>query len=268
MSHDATKVLMGAVKTSSREITEHVGSPATFLAGLAIRKKSDETLSLTKADGGWLGVSLGKGLSDSLKTTAIARDGLGVPVLLEAAPARQVVTISSYANLVAAGNDTLKIGATTFTFKTSVSTESEVLCAASGSSNDVVAAALVAKINAHSVAGLLFKATAVANAVTITALNNATVGSTIDCIYTDNGTATVGITVADGAVAFVGGGATAADYVSIGSKVYFSDTSGKADDANSGATISDAMYVSGVLTGIQEDGTEVACALVDMQGGL
>jgi hypothetical protein len=268
MSHDATKVLLGNVLTNSKEITEHLGSPATFVAGLAIRQKSDDTISVTKADGQWLGVSLGKGMSDSLKTVAIARDGLKVPVLLEYTPARQVVTITSYANLVDTGNDTLKIGATTFTFKTSVAGENDVLCAASGSSNTVVGAALAAAINAHSVAGLLFKATAALGVVTITAYTSSTAGASIDCVYTDVGTATIGLTVAGGAVAFVGGGTTTPDYVAIGSKAYFSDVTGKADDPNSGATVSDATYVSGVLTGIQEDRTEVPCALVDMVGGL
>lgn len=265
MSHDATKVLLGNVQTSSKEITEHLGSPATYLAGLALRLASGNTLSVTKTDGLWLGVSLGKGLSDSLRTVDIARDGIKVPVLLEYTPARQVVTITSYANLVAAANDTLKIGATTFTFKASPSLEGEV---GAVTDNSTTAANLVTKINAHSVAGLLFKATAVGAVVTITAKNNATVGTTIDCVYTDTGTATVGLTVAASAITFVGGGTTAPDYVAIGSKVYFSDTTGKADDANSASTISDAVYVSGVLTGIQEDGTEVPCALVDMVGGL
>lgn len=263
--HDATKVLMGNVLTSSKEITEHVGSPATFKAGLAIRKKSDDTLSVTKADGQWLGISLGKGLSDSLKTTAIARDGLKIPVLLEYTPARQVVTITSYANLIATSNDTLKIGATTFTFKGSPSTESEV---GAVTDNATTAANLVTKINAHSVAGLLFKATAVGAVVTITAFDSSTVGTTIDCVYTDTHSVDIGLTVAGGAITFVGGGTTTPDYVTVGSKVYFSDVTGKADDLNSLSTISDAMYVSGVLTGIQEDGTEVPCALVDMQGGL
>lgn len=265
MSHDATKVLLGVVKTSSREITEHSGSPATYKAGLAIRLKSDDTLSLTKADGKWLGISLGKGLSDSLLTTAIARDGLKVPVLLEAAPARQTFTITSYANLVNAGDDTLKIGATTFTFKGSPSGENQV---GAVTSNAQTATNLAAKINAHSVAGLLFVAVPDGADVLVVAKNNATTGASIDAVYTDNGTATVGLTVAASAITFVGGGATSADYVAIGSKAYFSDTTGKADDPNSEATISDATYVSGVLTGIQEDGTEVACALVDMPGGL
>jgi hypothetical protein len=58
------------------------------------------------------------------------------------------------------------------------------------------------------------------------------------------------------------------DFVVIGANVYFSDTSGKADDPNSQATISNAVYVSGQLTGIDEAGNEVACALVDIAGGL
>lgn len=264
MTQNATKVLMGNVGTSSKNVSEKIASPATFLAGLALRLKSDDTVSVTKADGEWLGVSLGKGLSDSLKTIGIARDGLKVPVLLEKAPARQVVTITSYANLVATSNDTLKIGATTFTFKASPSTESEV---GAVTDNNTTAANLVSKINAHSVAGLLFKAVAVGAVVTITAKNNATVGSTIDCVYTDTHSADIGLTVALDAIVFVGGNATP-DYVAIGSPVYFSDTSGKADDASSGSTVSNAIYVSGVLTGIQEDGTEAACALIDMAGGL
>lgn len=265
MAHNASKVVMGTVKTSSREVTEHVASPSTFKAGLAVRQKSDGDLTLTASQGKWLGVSLGKGLSDSLKTTAVARDGLGVPVLLEAAPARQTVTITDYSHLITGGDDTLKIGATTFTFKGSPSGENQV---GAVTSNNQTATNLAAKINGHSVAGLLFKAVATGADVLITALDNSTLGSSIDCVYTDNGSSTVGLTVAGGAVAFVGGGSASADYVSIGSKVYFSDTTGKADDSNSGATISDAIYVSGVKTAIQEDGTEVACALVDMPGGL
>ncbi len=265
MSHDATKVLMGNVGTNSKEVTEHIGSPATYKAGLAIRLATGSVLSVAKADGLWLGVSLGKGLSDSLATVAIARDGQKVPVLLESSPASQVVTITSYANLVLTSDDTLKIGATTFTFKASPSLEGEV---GAVTDNATTAANLVTKINAHSVAGLLFKASAVGAVVTITAKDNATVGTTIDCVYTDTHSADIGLTVAASAITFVGGGSTAPDYVAIGSKVYFSDTTGKADNANSGSTISDAIYVSGVLSGIQEDGTEVPCALVDMVGGL
>lgn len=267
MAHDANKVLMAVVRTSAKDISEHIGSPATFLAGLAVRKKSDDTLSLSKADGQWLGISLGKGMSDSTKTVAIARDGYKVPVLLSATPARLVVTITNYSNLVATSNDTLRIqhaGASidqTLTFKASPTTEDEV---AAATGNNATASSLASKINAHSVLSLHFYATVSNEVVTITALDDTLNGADFTVTYASN--TSVGLTL--DASTFTGGGTTAPDYVAIGSKVYFSDDTGKADDPNSGATISDAIYVSGVLTGIQEDGTEVSCALVDMGGGL
>lgn len=264
MGHNLEECAMGSVGSSSRETSEHASDPATFPAGIAVRISSTGALSTTKAAGRWAGISLGKSLSDTSKTS-VCRTGLRVPVQIESAPARGLVTISSYADLVDTSNDTLKIGATTFTFKTSASLEGEVLCAASGSTNAVVAAALVTKINAHSVAGTLFKATALSNAVTITALNNATLGEDIDLIYTDASPTTIGLTTDD--VTFTGGAASA-DYVTIGAKVYFSDTTGKADDANSGATISSAIYVSEAITGFDESGNAVAAALIDMPKGL
>jgi phage tail sheath gpL-like len=177
------------------------------------------------------------------------------------APARGVVEITSYADLIVTSNDTLKIGATTFTFKATASLSTEV---AAVTSNNQTASNLAAKINAHSTAGALFIAVAVGAVVTITAKTNTTEGSTIDLVYTDSHSE-IGLTVDD--VTFTGGG-VAPDYVVIGDKVYFSDTTGKADDPDSLATVSDAVYVSGVMTGIDESGSEVAAALVDMVGGL
>ncbi len=261
MSHDATKCAMGSPGQCDAEVSAHASDPATYVAGLAVRQKSDGNLSVTKADGTWLGVSLGRSLSDH-KKTAVCRAGTRIPVLLEQGPARGLVTITSYANLIATSNDTLKVGATTFTFKGSPSTEGEV---GAVTDNATTAANLVTKINAHSVAGLLFVASRVGAAVTITAKSNATAGASIDLVYTDTHSVDIGLTVDD--ITFTGGG-IAADYVVIGAKVYFSDVTGKADDANSAATISDAIYVSGVLAGIDEDGNSVAAALVDMQGGL
>lgn len=78
MSHDATKVLMGNVASSFKVVDNHVGAIA---AGLAVRLKSDDTISVAEADGSLLGISLGKGLSD-VSRTAIVREGSGVPILL------------------------------------------------------------------------------------------------------------------------------------------------------------------------------------------
>ena len=78
---DASKVVMGATKSTAKEATCYKGD---VLAGLVVRQKSDGTLSLAKADGGILGVSLGKDLSNA-GFTSICRKGLLVPVLLTAA---------------------------------------------------------------------------------------------------------------------------------------------------------------------------------------
>lgn len=78
MGHDSTKILMGATQSSFRSVTNEKGSIA---AGLGVRLKSDKTLSLTKADGALMGISLGKDLSDTDKT-AIVRRGEKVPVLV------------------------------------------------------------------------------------------------------------------------------------------------------------------------------------------
>lgn len=60
-------------------------------------------------------------------------------------------------------------------------------------------------------------------------------------------------------------------YVVKGAKVYVDDVTGKANIVDTGdvtTTITDAVYASGVLDGIAEDGSIVKVALVDMPGGL
>lgn len=54
----------------------------------------------------------------------------------------------------------------------------------------------------------------------------------------------------------------------IGAQVHISDTTGIAGAADTGLTGVNAVYRSGVLTGIKEDGTTANVALIDMQGGL
>ncbi len=60
-------------------------------------------------------------------------------------------------------------------------------------------------------------------------------------------------------------------YVVIGAKVYVDDVTGLANIVDTGdvtTTITDAVYASGVLDGINEAGELVKVALVDMPGGL
>ena len=54
----------------------------------------------------------------------------------------------------------------------------------------------------------------------------------------------------------------------VGAQVHISDTTGLAAAAGAGATGVNATYASSTLTGLQEDGTNVNVALIDMPGGL
>jgi hypothetical protein len=81
MAHDATKVLLGTTTSSIKEVDNRKG---TIAAGLIVRLKSDDTISIAAADGNPLGISLGRSLSDTART-AIARKGLRVPLVLTAA---------------------------------------------------------------------------------------------------------------------------------------------------------------------------------------
>jgi hypothetical protein len=80
--HDQTHVLMGSTQSSVKEVTNYPGA-ATLEAGLVAHLNSDGTVTKAKADGGVVGVSLGKDLSDTLRT-AVVRKGLRVPLKLKA----------------------------------------------------------------------------------------------------------------------------------------------------------------------------------------
>jgi hypothetical protein len=263
MAHDANKVLLGTTRSSSKQGTEVFASdPTTYLAGLAVRRDSSNLLSLTKSAGGWAGISLGKDLGDASKT-CVLKAGEDVPLLIERQPARGTVTITNYANLVSGTDDVITVGATGFTAQAGAATPGDATFQAA-TSNNATAASLAAQINAHATAGALVVASVVGAVVTITSKLNTTAGDTIALSYTDNDT-NVGATVSG---ATLTDSDDSADWVVVGAKVYISDTTGKADDPNSASTISDAVYRSGVITGIAEDGTEVACVMVDMPGGL
>lgn len=75
---DVNKVLLGSTQSSAKTVTNHRG---VIDAGIVVRLKSDDTLSIAKADGEILGVSLGKDQSDAGRT-AICRKGLRVPLKL------------------------------------------------------------------------------------------------------------------------------------------------------------------------------------------
>jgi len=78
MSH-SSKIYMGGTKSNHREVMNKVGSIA---AGKVVRLKSDGTISVAKADGEILGLSLGKDLSGTNRTSYV-NDGLEVPISLK-----------------------------------------------------------------------------------------------------------------------------------------------------------------------------------------
>jgi hypothetical protein len=77
--HDPQKVLLGSTGSSDKLATCEVGDPSTFKAGLAVRRNTNGELSLTT--GQLIGVSLGRSLSDTSKTSVL-RSGNFVPVQL------------------------------------------------------------------------------------------------------------------------------------------------------------------------------------------
>jgi hypothetical protein len=75
---------MGNVASNLKSIESHEGDPATFQAGLCVHLKTDGTLSLAAADGSKIGISVGKDLSDTLRTS-ICKKGVRVPIQVTAA---------------------------------------------------------------------------------------------------------------------------------------------------------------------------------------
>jgi len=269
MPHDATKMLLGATQSSDKPgTTVYASDPATFLAGLAVRLGSDGLLTTTKGSNKWVGVSLGKSLSDH-KKASVLRSGSRVPVLLTLKQAHATVTISSYANLVSGTDDALTINGTAFTAQAGAATPGDATFQAA-TSNAATATSLAAQINAHVTIGALVRATVSSADVKISAIAGGTGGNAITIVYTDNDT-NVGLTLANATGGHLNSGSATfsdIDYVTLGTNAYIDDVSGKAAQNLYATTVSDAVYVSGVLTGVNEDGTEVPCALVDMVGGL
>lgn len=267
--HDATKVLLGTTKSSDKPGTNvYASDPATFKAGLACRLGSDGLLTLAKGSNQWAGISLGKSLSDISKT-CVLRAGSGVPVRLSLLRSSATITITSFANLVSGTDDVVTINGTAFTAQAGAATPGDATFQAA-TSNNATATSLAAQINAHATIGNVVRATAASAVVTLTAIVQGEDGDAITLTYTDNDT-NVGITLGNATGGHLNGGSDDPDdisYVTKGAKAYIDDETGEFTANTYQTTISDAVYVSGVLTGIDEDGTEVPCALVDMIGGL
>lgn len=265
---DSSKVLLGTTRSSDKNVNDFDADPATFLAGLACRMKSDGTVSLLASDGKWLGISLGRSLSDH-KKLAVLRQGLQVPVRAVLKRSRGTITVTSYANLVSGTDDSVTVGATVFTAQTGAVTPGDATFQAA-TDNATTAASLAAQINAHATASTLVKASVSGAVVTLHAqVEGAATGHDVAVAYTDNDT-NVGITLAGLTGGKLAGGSNTVsdiDVAAVGAKVYFNDLTGKADYAGFG-TISDAVCMSAGLSGVDEDGNDVGAIVVDMPGGL
>lgn len=262
MSHDASKVVFGVCDSSDRTLVDFDADPASFPAGTVVRLKSDNTLSTVAADGAFFGVSAGLSQSATKKLSVI-KSGNRVPVILNKIAATGTITITSYANLVASGDDAINVAGTTFTAKAS---PSGLVQFAAATSNGATRDALLAKIQAHpDLVGVVTAAASSTAAIIITAVTTGTAGNALVLTYTDNGTATVGATVSGAGT--LTGGLAVSSYAAPGKDLYIDDVTGKAD-TSSGSTVTSAICVSGELTGLYSDGTSAAAVLVDMGGGL
>lgn len=271
---DATKVLMGNTLSSAKEISRYDSDPASFPAGVAVSAGSDGGLSLLKSAGMRCGVSLGRSLSDH-KKTSVLRAGERVPMLACLKRASGVVTVTTFANLLTTTPDTVSVAGTAFTAQSGAATPGGATFQAA-TSNNATATSLAAQINAHATVGL--KVYAVANGAVVTVysivdgVGSTATGNDIALAYADNGGGNIGITVSGLVGGKLSGGSdviTDIDYMVKGAKAYINDASGKLDVAMTGfSTISDAMYVEGPLTGINEDSSSVAAGVVDATGGL
>lgn len=109
--------------------------------------------------------------------------------------ARGTIEISSYANLVSGTDDTVDVGATTFTAQSAAADPGDPTFQAA-TSNAATAISLALQINEHATSGALVEAVAVGDIVYIRALEGGTSGNSIALDYTDNDT-NVGAIVSD-----------------------------------------------------------------------
>lgn len=266
---DATKVVLGSIRSNHKDVACFNVDPASFPAGLCVSLASTGLPSLLASAGMRYGVSLGRSLSDHKKTD-ICQAGLRVPVRAALKRSTGLITITNVSNLAA--GDTLTVGATGFVGQSGAATPGQATFQAT-STTAVTATNLAAQINAHATASTLVYAIASSATVRLYAkVKGAATGNDVAVSYTDASPTSVGLTLSELTGGKLAGGSdtiTDIDYITAGAKMYINDTTGEADVAMTGfSTVSDAVYVGTEFTGIAEDGTEVAAALVDMQGGL
>jgi hypothetical protein len=196
------------------------------------------------------------------KFTLVTRSGSSVPLRVSLKRSMSIVTITNYANLVSGTDDSVAVGGITFVAQTGAAVLGQATFRAATGNNET-ATSLAAQINGHATAGAVVRASATGAVVTIASVVTGDVD--ISPVYTDND-ANIGATVENTQAG--SDDVEDIDYIAIGAKVYIDDISGLATASAPGATITDAVYVSGVLTGVDEAAAETNACLVDMTGGL
>jgi hypothetical protein len=114
---------------------------------------------------------------------------------IDEAYATGTVTITDYAALLTTTADTIAVAGVTFTAQSGAATLGTATFRAA-TDNAATAASLAAQINAHATASALVTASVDGAVVTITANDLGVSGNDIAVAYTDNGSPTVGLTLA------------------------------------------------------------------------
>ncbi len=125
--------------------------------------------------------------------------------------ARGEFEITDFAKLVSGTDDSVGVGATTFTAQAGTATPGGATFQAA-TSNEDTAESLALQINSHATAGLLVRARAFGARVVLTAIDRGVAGNSITLAYTDND-ANIGATKSG--TALTGGTAVDATYAAI-----------------------------------------------------
>ncbi len=261
MPQDITKVLLGHTPSSYKKGIESFGAtdPALVPAGTFVRLKRSGKVAETKPydspDEAYnpelYGVSMGRDLSDASRVSVI-KAGIEVPVLLTNAGtlAFLVVQDITYTSVIAG----LDGENTSIRYLADVDEGDEAfeIMDPEGAPGD---------ITVHIQSG--------ASTATEVMAAFATAPAEVLALITAQITGTAGDAQVAAGFNGLGGSVEPYAYVVPGQLVWVDDVTGKATEETEAVTsVSKAVYSSGVLTGVNEDGAEVPIALVDFVGGV
>lgn len=261
---DASKVLLGNPRKGPEIVENYAFNSSAVLPGVAGCLNSSRQF-VAGAANPVIGISRGVSLAHEDRNSVTLK-GKEVPLRLTdvGAAASGVIEITSYANLVDAGNDEITVGEVTFVAQSTEATPGEATFQAATSNADT-AASLAAQINAHEDLKDLVVAVAEDAEVIVTAKKIGTAGNDIALAYSDKGTETIGATVSG---AKLEGGVDSYGYVVPGTAVYVDDVTGYATANDDGTTETNWVYASGVLDGVSSVAGDAGgkCACVNMAG--